>query len=97
MTLLTFVDDADPRQKSSDDEDEVVGPFEGDTATTEVRFVPTDKGACKYIAMETHFTLVTLFLFDLKLFHVNSNSNVNLTYKTFIKIKSIFVYVFLKR
>lgn len=38
-------DDADPRQKSSDDEDEVVGPFEGDTATTEVRFVPADKGA----------------------------------------------------
>lgn len=38
-------DDADSRQKSSDDEDEVVGPFEGDTATTEVRFVPTDKGA----------------------------------------------------
>lgn len=65
--MLTFVDDSDSRQKSSDDEDEVVGPFEGDTATTEVRFVPADKGACKYIAMEADFTLVTLFLLDFKI------------------------------
>nr|XP_022287890.1 methylosome subunit pICln-like [Crassostrea virginica] len=37
-------DDAEPGQKSSD-EDEVVGPYEGDTPTTEVRFVPADKGS----------------------------------------------------
>lgn len=63
ITALTFVDDADPRQKSSDDEDEVVGPFEGDTATTEVRFVPADKGACKYIAIKAE-SIVKLFFFD---------------------------------
>ena len=52
----TSADDTEPGQKSSD-EDEVVGPYEGDTPTTEVRFVPADKGSCKSCNHDSLFWL----------------------------------------
>ncbi|XP_061184651.1 methylosome subunit pICln-like [Saccostrea echinata] len=39
-----LTDDTESGRRSSSDE-EVVGPYEGDTPTTEVRFVPADKGS----------------------------------------------------